>query len=59
MRVITVTDKISNRQFERLAKYVGWVADAMVDKHYGSFEIKLEKGNPLPHVPIKESRELY
>lgn len=58
-KVIKVTDKLSAKQFERLARIVGMLTDAMVAGFYGSFEFKLENGNPLPHVPVKESKELY
>jgi len=55
MRIIQVSDKLSGKQFERLAQIVGIMTDAMVDNFYGSFEIKMEKGTPLPYVPKKES----
>lgn len=58
MRIIQVTDDLSTKQFEMLAKMIGMVTDAMVAKFYGSFEFKMENGNPLPNVPIKESRAL-
>jgi len=58
MRIIQISDDLSAKQFEMLAKMVGMIADAMVDKYYGSFEFKMENGNPLPHVPVKESRAL-
>ena len=59
MRVIHVTDDISVDQYERLARIVGMLTDAMVDKFWGSYEFKMENGNPLPHVPVRESKELY
>jgi|10_taG_2_1085330.scaffolds.fasta_scaffold00884_7 hypothetical protein len=59
MRVIYITDELSNDQYEKLAMIVGMVANAMVDKYWGSFEFKMENGNPLPHVPAKESRVLF
>ena len=59
MRTIFITDEISELQYERLARIVGMITNAMVDKYWGSFEFKFEKGNPLPHVPARESRVLY
>ncbi len=58
MRVITVSDELSPKQFEGLAMMIGQITDAMVDGFYGSFEVKFDNGNLLPHFPAKESREL-
>ncbi len=59
MRIIKITDKLSPDAYEKLARIVGMVTDAMVDEYWGSLEFKFEKGNPLPHVPARESRVLY
>jgi hypothetical protein len=59
VRVIQITDDLSPEKFERLARIVGMVTDAMVDEYWGSLEFKFERGNPLPHVPARESRVLY
>jgi len=59
MKVIEITDKISGDKFLKLASIVGMITDAMVDEYWGSLEFKFEKGNPLPHVPARESRVLY
>ena len=59
MRIIEITEALSNDKFEKLARIVGMVTDAMVEEYWGSLEFKFEKGNPLPHVPARESRVLY
>lgn len=59
MRVITVTDELSKDKGDKLLKIVKMVSDAMVNEYWGSLEFKFEKGNPLPHVPARESRVLY
>ncbi len=59
MKVITITDNMDQNQFNKLARAVGMLSDAIINEHWGSFEFKMEAGNLLPHVPVKESRGLY
>lgn len=58
MRIIQVSDELTTKQFEGLAMMTGQITDAMVDKFYGSFEVKFDNGNLLQHFPSKESRDL-
>ncbi len=59
MRVITVDDGLSKDKGDKLLKIVKMISDAMLEEYWGSLEFKFEKGNPLPHVPARESRVLY
>ena len=59
MRVITVADELSKDKGDKLVKIMKMVSDAMLNEYWGSLEFKFEKGNPLPHVPARESRVLY
>ncbi|KKM91054.1 hypothetical protein LCGC14_1232400 [marine sediment metagenome] len=59
MRAITVADELSKDKGDKLVKIIKMVSGAMIDEYWGSLEFKFEKGNPLPHVPARESRVLY
>lgn len=59
MRAITVHEGLSKDKGEKLLKIMKMVSDAMLSEYWGSLEFKFEKGNPLPHVPARESRVLY
>ena len=59
MRVITVDDGLSKDKGDKLLKIVTMISNAMLEEYWGSLEFKFEKGNPLPHVPARESRVLY
>ncbi len=59
MRVITVHDGLSKDKGDKLVKIMKMISDAMLEEYWGSLEFKFEKGNPLPHVPARESRVLY
>jgi hypothetical protein len=59
MRVITVHDGLSKDKGDKLVKIMKMISDAMLSEYWGSLEFKFEKGNPLPHVPARESRVLY
>ncbi len=59
MRIITVDSSLSKDKAEKLMKIVQMISSAMKEEYWGSLEFKFEKGNPLPHVPARESRVLY
>ncbi len=59
MRILTVPNEISKDKGEKLLKIMNMICDSMIAEYWGSLEFKFEKGNPLPHVPARESRVLF